>query len=115
MKTIFVGTGKEPFVMEFEDELQNLQALVGGRIEVLSIRSGEERSIDLIFNEECKFLFEEVNKWLVFPNKSKDYISGNIICLAADETTGEFDSLTDDEVKFYLEELSKDKVTVTYN
>lgn len=114
MKTIFVGTGREPFVLEFEDELQNLQALVGGRIEVLHFHTEGTRTIDLIFNEEYRFLFDEVNRWIVYPGGEKDFISGNIIVVAADEETGEFDSLTDDEVKFYLEELSKDTLTFTY-
>ena len=110
MKGIFLGTGKEPFTIEFDDELNNLQALVGGRIEVLSIKEKGDRSIDLIFNEECKFLFEEVNKWYVWPTGHYDYLSGNIICVAADETTGEFDSLTDEEVEYYLTFLSDDKL-----
>ena len=103
MKTIFVGTGRKPFVMVFEDELNNLQALVGGRIEVLHFHTEGTRTIDLVFNEECKFLFDEVN----------NYISGNIIIVAADEETGEFDSLTDDEVKFYLKEFEKDTLTIS--
>lgn len=111
MKGIFVGTGKEPFVIEFEDTLNNLQALVGGRIEVLSIKEKENnRSIDLIFNEECKFLFDEVNKFYVFPNGYYDYLSGNIIVVAADESTGEFCSLTDEEVEYYLTFMLDDKL-----
>lgn len=110
MKGIFLGTGREPFIIEFEDELNNLQALVGGRIEVLSIKSEGDRSIDLIFNEECKFLFEEVNKFLVFKNGQYDYLSGNIICVAADETTGEFTSLTNEEIEYYMTYLLDDKL-----
>ena len=110
LKGIFIGTGKEPFIIEFEDKLNNLQALVGGRIEVLSIKEKEDRSIDLIFNEECKFLFEEVNKFLIFKNGQYDYLSGNIICIAADETTGEFTSLTDEELEYYMTYLLDDKL-----
>lgn len=110
MKGIFLGTNKEPFVIEFEDTLDNLQALVGGRIEVLSIKSEGDRSIDLIFNEECKFLFEEVNKFLVFKNGQYDYLSGNIICVAADEATGEFTSLTNEEIEYYMTYLLDDKL-----
>ena len=101
MKSIFVAPGSEPFVIEFEDTLENLQAFVGGRIEVLSIKTDEEnyRSIDLIFNEECKFIFDEVNKFLVYLGTDFiDDLRGNIICVAADEKTGEFTSLTDEEI-----------------
>lgn len=114
MRTIFVGTDRKPFVMEFEDELQNFQSLVGGRIEVLHFHTEGNRTIDLIFNEEYRFLFDEVNRWIVYPGGEKDYISGNIIVVAANEETGEFDSLTDDEVKFYLKEFEKETLTITH-
>ncbi len=114
MKTIFIGAGRKPFVMEFEDELNNLQALVGGRIEVLHFHTEGTRTIDLIFNEEYRFLFDEVNRYIVYLGGEKDYIAGNIVVVAADETTGEFDSLTDDEVKFYLKEFEKDTLTFSF-
>lgn len=110
MKGIFVGTNKEPFIIEFDDTLNNLQALVCGRIEVISIKTTENRSIDLIFNEECKFLYEEVNKYIIFNNGNYDYLSGNILCVAADETTGEFDSLTEEEIEYYMTFLLDDKL-----
>jgi hypothetical protein len=87
--------------MEVEDELQNLQSLVGGRIEVMSIHTKDNRSIDFIFNEEGKFLFEKPNKLLLFKNGLFDAILGNIIVVAADEETGEFTSLTDEEIEEY--------------
>ena len=72
------------------------------------------RTIDLIFNEEYRFLFDEVNRYIVYLGGEKDYIAGNIVVVAADETTGEFDSLTDDEVKFYLKEFEKDTLTFSF-
>ena len=110
MKGIFIGTGREPFIIDFEDELNNLQALVGGNIEVLSIKEKGNRSIDFIFNEECKFLFQEVNKFYIFPNGFYDYLSGNIICVAANLETGEFESLTDEEIEYYMTFLLDDKL-----
>ena len=101
LKGILVETGKEPKVVEIEDTLQNLQQLVEGRIEVLSIRNDGNRSIDFIFNEECKFLYEDVNKFLIYSNGYYDYLAGNIFVIAADETTGEFVSLTDEEIEYY--------------
>lgn len=114
MKAIFLGTGKKPFVIEFEDELQNYQALVGGRIEVLHLHTEGTRTIDLIFNEEYRFLFHEVNKYILYKGGASDIITGNIVVVAANEETGEFESLTEDEVKLYLEELKNDRLTITY-
>lgn len=114
MRGIFVGTGREPFEINFEDTLENLQSLVDGRIEVLSIKTDEKnyRSIDLIFNEECKFLFNEVNKIIVYSTGFMDDLRGNIICVAADESTGEFTSLTDEELAYYLTFLKDDKLFI---
>ena len=104
LKGIFVEDGKDPVVMEIEDTLENLQMLVEGRIEVLSIRTNTEtyRSIDFIFNEEGKFLFEDANKFIVYPNGYYDYLCGNIFVVAADESTGEFVSLTEEEIEYYM-------------
>ena len=107
MKAIFVGEKNNPFVIEFNDELENYQSLVNGNIEVLSIHTKGTRSIDLIFNEEGKFLFETPNKYISF-GKHVDDIRGNIICVAADETTGEFVSLTNEEIAWYLNWLQDD-------
>lgn len=101
MKCIFVGINKEPFIFEMEDVLENYQSLVGGNIEVMSIHEKGTRSIDIIFNEEGKLINLELNKFIVFPNGSYDAIMGNIIIVAADMTTGDFVSLTDEEVNWY--------------
>ena len=112
LRGIFVGTNKEPFEVRFNDELNNLQSFVGGRIEVLSISNTDNRSIDLIFNEECKFLFEEVNKILIYKNGMTDYLSGNILVVAANELTGEFVSLTDEEIEHYLTFMLDDRLFI---
>ena len=114
MKAIFVAPNMEPFVVEFEHKLESLQSLVGGYIDMLSIKSANNRSIDIVFNDECKFLFEDVNKWIVYSSGEKDYLSGNLLLVAVDETTGEMDSLTDEEIGVWIKELSKNYLTVTY-
>lgn len=103
LKGILLKPEKEPEIIEIEDTLENLQKLVEGRIEVLSIRTDVDkmRSIDLIFNEECKFLFEDANKFIVYPSGLYDYLSGNIFVCAADEETGEFVSLSEEEIEYY--------------
>lgn len=113
VKAIFIETNAKPCITEIKNELKSYQQLVGGYIEVLSIKSEGMRFINLIYNDMCKSKFEEVNKRIVFPNGRRDYLSGNIICLASDWRTGDFESLTDEEVKYYLRELAKKELAIT--
>lgn len=110
MKTLFLVEDKLPFELEFEDNLNNLQALVGGHIEVLSIHTEGYRSIDLIFNEEGKFLFDSSNLLLVYDGKVVDDIRGNVIIVGANENTGDFESLTDEEIKKYMEMFNDNNI-----
>ena len=112
MKGIFVGTNKEPFAVEFEDTLNNLQALVSGRIEVFTIKTEKSRSIDFIFNEEYEYLFEEINRTIICKDGYMIHIKGNIVVVAANEETGEFESLTEDEINYYLTFMLDDKLFI---
>lgn len=112
MKLIFVGTDKEPFVLDMEDELNNFQSLVGGLIEVYTIKTNNNRSIDFIFNEEYEYLFNEINKTVITKEGYVINVKGNILVVATDETTGEFESLTEEELKFYLTFLLDDKLFI---
>ena len=112
MKLIFVGTDKEPFVIDMEDELNNFQSLVGGLIEVYTIKTNNNRSIDFIFNEEYEYLFNEINKTVITKEGYVINVKGNILVVATNETTGEFESLTEEELKFYLTFLLDDKLFI---
>lgn len=114
LRAIMVATNKEPFVIEIEDSLNNLQSLVNGRIEVFSIKTDEKnyRSLDFIFNEEYEFLYDEVNKTVICKNGYVVNIKGNILLVAADESTGEFVSLTDEEIDYYKTFLLDDKLFI---
>lgn len=112
MKLIFVGTDKEPFVLDMEDELNNFQSLVGGLIEVYTIKTNNNRSIDFIFNEEYEYLFSEINKTVITKEGYVINVKGNILVVATNETTGEFESLTEEELKFYLTFLLDDKLFI---
>lgn len=101
MKAIFVGIDRYPFEFEMEDNLNNYQSLVGGNIEVLSIKERNDRSIDIIFNEEGKLINLPLNRNIVFGDGYVEPIMGNIIIVAADLRTGDFVSLTDEEVNWY--------------
>lgn len=118
IKALFIGTGrKKPFVIEFEDKLENLQSLVGGYIEVFTLCSKEnsEREIVLIFNEEGKFLFSKPNRTLVFSNGMFDPIMGNIIVVASDVGVEDFDSLTDEEINYYMDYFSQTHIELGDN
>lgn len=113
MKAIFVGTNREPFVMEFENKLENLQALVGGYIQILNIKYENNRIITLVFNEDGKYYFSRANKVLNYESGERDFIVGNILVVATNEETEEFDSLNEEEIEFYLKEMSKKELLIS--
>lgn len=112
MKALFVTPEKYPFVIEFEDNLNNLQSLVDGRIEVISIKERGSRSIDVIINEEGKINNLEVNRMLVFPDGNVDVLCGNIIIVATNIETGDFDSLTNEEINWYMNMFLDDYIFI---
>lgn len=114
MKAIFVGTNMEPFVIEFENKLENLQSLVGGYIQILNIKVNGNRVITLIHNEEGKYYFSKANKYIIYEGSDwKDFITGNIIVVATDEEKEEFVSLNEEEIEFYLKEMSKKEILIS--
>lgn len=95
IKVLYKRIGQDPKVIEIEDTLKEKQKLVGGFIEVVPYGDHE-----LICNEEGKIIG-------LYPNVAFDYdtINGNFIIANDDYDTGEFASLTDDEIEDLKDEL----------
>jgi hypothetical protein len=92
MKVLYKLPGEYPQVKEIENDLEALQALVGGYIETLDVVSmlGTDRRLVMICDEETKLKEPrpETNLMITPAN----YVLGPVVLVAAEEDY--FDSLT---------------------
>lgn len=119
IKALFIEVGKEPeiiYLSEKSDErLPQLQALVSGNIECLSLDSlNKEIGVDMILNEEGKLIGLEPNILLrekyidrTLSNKVCDVIMGNAILIGVRDC--DFVSLPDNEIERWSAEFSQSK------
>lgn len=87
---------EKPITATIKNNLETLQSIVGGYIEVVQLT----KDIDIICNEEGKLIGLEPN--LMF---DYDYIAGDIV-LCGHNNEGEFTSLTKEQIQIALAELA---------
>ena len=97
IKVIIVEPDKEPYIQEIVETLEKLQEIVGGLIEYVNL----EDEVDLICNEEGKTYNLQFNRIV-----GNDVIAGTFIIAGLDYKTGETISLTEENIKKYLEFFS---------
>lgn len=90
IKVIIVEPDTAPRVEIIDNNLKTLQGIVGGYIEVLR---GE--GFEIIINEEGKLMELEPN-FTIFGGM--DYVVGTVIILDADNSTGEFTSISNEMI-----------------
>lgn len=92
IKVVIVKPQQLPYEEIIENSLENLQEIVGGYIEAVS----QERRCILICNEEGKIKQLPPNRVVGW-----DIIAGNFF-ITKGNADGDFISLTDDDVKFFI-------------
>lgn len=85
---------KEPYEKEIENTLENLQHIVGGRIE--SVEMPGMKNVDLYVNEEGKLDRLKGNFWLP---EYEDCVAGTCFIVGYDPKTCDCASLTDSQIK----------------
>ena len=102
IQVIKVEPGKEAYVTTIENDLKALQKIVSegapyvGLIESLCLDEG----VDIVCNEEGKLLSLKPCRRVVF-----DIIVGTFIIAAVDNDTGEYMSLSNEQIEKYLEQF----------
>lgn len=91
IKVVVLVPNEVARITTIDNTLENLQAIVGGYIEVI-----RQDGFDIIVNEEGKLLDLEANFALY---GGADYVAGTAIFVGADYSTGEFISLTDNQIE----------------
>lgn len=97
IKVIMVEPMKEPYPVEIENTLEELQKAVGGYIETVYL----EDSIVLVCNEEGKLIGLPGNR-----SFGNDIIAGTFI-VAGSNDAGDFVSLTEDKIRQYSDRFQK--------
>ena len=104
MKVIVVEPQKKPVVQDIDTGQASMQKIVGGSIEAIY---PFDEPVALICNEEGKLLNLPLNRALRDENGAVyDIISGTFFLCAAPPDSDRFESLSDQQVRTYLERFA---------
>ena len=101
MQVVVVEPKKKPMVQDISPDLESMHRIVGGFIQAIY---PFEDPVALIANEEGKLLNLPLNRALRDDaGEVYDIISGTFFLCAAPTDSDHFESLTDQQVKTYME------------
>ena len=104
MQVVVVEPKKKPVVQNIDPGLESMQKIVGGSIEAVYPFAD---SVALICNEEGKLLNLPLNRALRDDDgEVYDIISGTFFLCAAPPDSEHFETLTDQQVKTYMERFA---------
>ena len=104
MQVVVVEPEKKPIVQDIDVGLESMQKIVGGSIEAVYPFADP---VALICNEEGKLLGLPLNRALRDEDGTVyDIISGTFFLCAAPPDSEHFESLTDQQVKTYMERFA---------
>ena len=102
IRVLKVEPDKYPEVITIKNELEDMQAIVGGWIEVCPIAE----DVAIVCNEEGKINGLELNRPIYNANgEIIDIIAGTFFVAGDDYSTGEFVSLTDEQIEKYTNQF----------
>lgn len=108
MWVIVVEPQEKPTIRDIGSDLESMQQIVGGSIEAVY---PFEETVALICNEEGKLLNLPLNRALPDDEGNVyDIISGTFFLCAAPPGSEHFESLTDRQVKTYLERFATPEI-----
>ncbi len=102
---LMVEPHRHPYLKTVEHTLENLQAMVGGYIEVYPLAE----NVAIVCNEEGKMNGMELNRPIYHNGEMVEIIAGTFFIAGDDISIGEFVSLTDEQIAQYSEQF-KDPV-----
>lgn len=103
IKVLKVEPDKAPELIEMKNDLEAMQAIVGGYIEVMPIAD----DVAIVCNEEGKMNGLELNRPLYHEGEMYDIIAGTFFIAGDDWESGEFVSLTDEQIAKYKEQFRR--------
>lgn len=104
MQVVIVEPQQKPTVQEIGDSLESMQKIVGGLVEAVY---PFDEPVALICNEEGKLLNLPLNRALRDSRGDVyDVIAGTFFLCVAPSDSEHFESLTDQQVKTYMERFA---------
>ena len=101
IKVLKVEPDKAPELIEMPNELEAMQAIVGGYIEVYPIAD----DVSIVCNEEGKMNGMELNRPIYQDGEIIEIIAGTFFIAGYDYSIGEFVSLTEEQIAKYSKQL----------
>ena len=112
IKTLIVEPLMEPYVIEIDGTLKDLQNIVGGYIEI--IYPFEDESISLVVNEEGKLRGLPLNRIIYDDSDEPHKLARDIICgrfaVTAQDEEGNTATLTDEQIAKYAKMYAKAEI-----
>lgn len=103
MKILIVEPGQNPKTAEIENTLAAKQTVVGGLIEMVCPPNHADDAV-ILCNEEGKFNGSMPNRMIRLEDGTPyDVIFGTFMICRAPSDTEDFDGLTEDQIKMYVE------------
>lgn len=100
IKVVMVEPEKEARVVELEDDLAAMQHAVGGFIQTMYPFEDE---VAIVCNEEGKLIGLPLNRAVYMDSEMVDIMAGNFFICATPADSENFESLSDEQAKRYLE------------
>ena len=101
IKVLKVEPDKAPELIEMPNELEAMQAIVGGYIEVYPLAN----NVAIVCNEEGKINGLELNRPIFHNGRIVEIIAGTFFIAGDDISIGEFVSLTDEQIAKYTKQF----------
>lgn len=96
---VYKEVGKKPIKLEIEDDLKSFQKLVDGYIQALNV----EENVCIICDKEGVLKIKKPN----IQHKTYGTIVGDIFVVGSNIKTGQFVSLTENQIEKYIKELNE--------
>lgn len=101
IKVLKVEPDKAPELIEMPNELEAMQAIVGGYIEVFPLAD----DVAIVCNEEGKINGLQLNRPIYHNGRIVEIIAGTFFITGDDISIGEFVSLTEEQIAQYKEQF----------
>lgn len=113
MRILIIKPGQKPEVREIDGTLESMQGIVGGLIQAIY---PYEQPVALVANDEGKILGLPLNRGLRDEDgELYDIICGTFFIVGAPADSGNFQSLTDAQIQYFMDLFATPEMFLVMN